>query len=130
MFPPTLFFLQGHAIEAGWFLLRYAQRQHDSTLLSQTVEKFIKQPFHSGWDSEHGGLFAFQDVDGLCPTQVWALVPKTYTCRGFPPIPCHHCLVQRSPVFPFLPPSSPARVENEALVAAHRGHDSFPDGVC
>lgn len=60
----------GHAIEAGWFLLRCAQRQHDPALVSQAVEKFMKQPFHSGWDSEHGGLFAFQDVDGLCPTQL------------------------------------------------------------
>ncbi|KAJ7317429.1 hypothetical protein JRQ81_003591 [Phrynocephalus forsythii] len=60
----------GHALEAGWFLLCYAQRQHDPALLSQIVERFVKQPFYSGWDSEHGGLFAFQDVDGLCPTQL------------------------------------------------------------
>nr|XP_060619181.1 N-acylglucosamine 2-epimerase isoform X1 [Anolis sagrei ordinatus] len=60
----------GHALEAGWFLLRHAQRQQDSALQSQAVEKFIKQPFHSGWDPEHGGLFSFQDVDGLCPTQL------------------------------------------------------------
>ncbi|KAL8164395.1 UNVERIFIED_CONTAM: hypothetical protein K2H54_050374 [Gekko kuhli] len=60
----------GHAIEAGWFLLRHAQRQRDAGLVSQAVEKFMKRPFHSGWDPEHGGLFAFQDVDGLCPTQL------------------------------------------------------------
>ncbi|XP_044299388.1 N-acylglucosamine 2-epimerase isoform X2 [Varanus komodoensis] len=60
----------GHALEAGWFLLRHAQRQRNSALLSQVVEKFIKQPFRSGWDPEQEGLFAFQDVDGLCPTQL------------------------------------------------------------
>nr|XP_028567880.1 N-acylglucosamine 2-epimerase [Podarcis muralis] len=60
----------GHAIEAGWFLLRYAQRQQDSDLVAQAVEKFMKEPFRLGWDPEHGGLFAFQDVDGLCPTQL------------------------------------------------------------
>uniref|UniRef100_A0A6J0TK87 N-acylglucosamine 2-epimerase n=1 Tax=Pogona vitticeps TaxID=103695 RepID=A0A6J0TK87_9SAUR len=60
----------GHALEAGWFLLRYAQCQHDPALLSQTVETFVKQPFYSGWDPEHGGLFAFQDVDRFCPTQL------------------------------------------------------------
>ncbi|XP_033029891.1 N-acylglucosamine 2-epimerase [Lacerta agilis] len=60
----------GHAIEAGWFLLRYAQRQQDSGLVAQAVEKFMKEPFRLGWDPEHGGLFAFQDVDGLCPTQL------------------------------------------------------------
>ncbi|XP_063150310.1 N-acylglucosamine 2-epimerase [Candoia aspera] len=60
----------GHAIEAGWFLFRCAMRQHNSDLQSQAVDKFMKQPFYSGWDPEHGGLFAFQDVDGLCPTQL------------------------------------------------------------
>ncbi|XP_058028385.1 N-acylglucosamine 2-epimerase [Ahaetulla prasina] len=60
----------GHAIEAGWFLLRCAMRQLNSGLQSQAVDKFMKQPFRSGWDPEHGGLFAFQDVDGFCPTQL------------------------------------------------------------
>ncbi|KAK9407628.1 N-acylglucosamine 2-epimerase [Crotalus adamanteus] len=60
----------GHAIEAGWFLLRCAMRQLNPGLQSQAVEKFMKQPFRSGWDPEHGGLFAFQDVDGFCPTQL------------------------------------------------------------
>ncbi|XP_048338179.1 N-acylglucosamine 2-epimerase, partial [Sphaerodactylus townsendi] len=63
-----------HAIEAGWFLLRHARHQRDPALVSQVVEKFMKQPFRSGWDPEHGGLFAFQDVDGLCPTQLeWGM---------------------------------------------------------
>ncbi|XP_077185812.1 N-acylglucosamine 2-epimerase isoform X2 [Paroedura picta] len=60
----------GHAIEAGWFLLRHVQRQRDAALVSRAVEKFMKQPFRSGWDPEYGGLFSFQDVDGLCPTQL------------------------------------------------------------
>ncbi|ETE67394.1 N-acylglucosamine 2-epimerase [Ophiophagus hannah] len=60
----------GHAIEAGWFLLRCAMRQLNSGLQSQAVDKFMKQPFRSGWDPEHGGLFAFQDVDDFCPTQL------------------------------------------------------------
>ncbi|XP_038238315.1 N-acylglucosamine 2-epimerase isoform X1 [Dermochelys coriacea] len=60
----------GHAIEAGWFLLRYAQRQGDTALAAQAIEGFMVRPFQAGWDPEHGGLFAFQDVDGLCPTQL------------------------------------------------------------
>uniref|UniRef100_A0A8C8RUM9 N-acylglucosamine 2-epimerase n=1 Tax=Pelusios castaneus TaxID=367368 RepID=A0A8C8RUM9_9SAUR len=64
----------GHALEAGWFLLRYAQRQGDSALAAQVIQGFMVQPFRAGWDPEHGGLFAFQDVDGLCPTQLeWSM---------------------------------------------------------
>ncbi|KAM9324214.1 N-acylglucosamine 2-epimerase [Gastrophryne carolinensis] len=64
----------GHAIEAGWFLLRQAIRRSDRTLGQIAVEKFMLLPFHSGWDQEHGGLFSFQDVDGHCPTQLeWSM---------------------------------------------------------
>ncbi|XP_049980962.1 N-acylglucosamine 2-epimerase isoform X3 [Alexandromys fortis] len=59
----------GHAIEAGWFLLQYAHRKGDAKLQMHIIDKFLLLPFHSGWDPEHGGLFYFQDVDGLCPTQ-------------------------------------------------------------
>ncbi|XP_018408810.1 PREDICTED: N-acylglucosamine 2-epimerase [Nanorana parkeri] len=60
----------GHALEAGWFLLRQAIRHSDHTLRQTAVEKFVLLPFQSGWDQEHGGLFSFQDVDGHCPTQL------------------------------------------------------------
>ncbi|XP_021107967.1 N-alpha-acetyltransferase 10 isoform X2 [Heterocephalus glaber] len=60
----------GHALEAGWFLLGYASRKGDPALRAHVIEKFLLLPFHSGWDPEHGGLFYFQDVDGLCPTQL------------------------------------------------------------
>ncbi|XP_032650904.2 N-acylglucosamine 2-epimerase isoform X2 [Chelonoidis abingdonii] len=64
----------GHALEAGWFLLRYAQQQGDLALAAQAIEGFMVRPFQAGWDPEHGGLFAFQDVDGLCPTQLeWSM---------------------------------------------------------
>ncbi|KAM9112941.1 LOW QUALITY PROTEIN: N-acylglucosamine 2-epimerase-like [Pangshura tecta] len=59
----------GHALEAGWFLLQYAQRR-DLALAAQAIEGFMVRPFQAGWDPEYGGLFAFQDVDGLCPTQL------------------------------------------------------------
>lgn len=60
----------GHALEAGWFLLRYAIQRGDAKLRAHVIDKFLLLPFHSGWDPEHGGLFYFQDADGLCPTQV------------------------------------------------------------
>lgn len=60
----------GHALEAGWFLLRHAIRKGDPELRSHVINKFLLLPFRSGWDPDHGGLFYFQDADGLCPTQV------------------------------------------------------------
>lgn len=60
----------GHALEAGWFLLRHAIRKGDPELRAHVVDKFLLLPFRSGWDPDHGGLFYFQDADGLCPTQV------------------------------------------------------------
>ncbi|XP_060038882.1 N-acylglucosamine 2-epimerase isoform X2 [Erinaceus europaeus] len=64
----------GHALEAGWFLLRYALRKGDPALRAHVIDKFLLLPFRSGWDPEHGGLFYFQDADGLCPTQLeWSM---------------------------------------------------------
>ncbi|XP_076132713.1 N-acylglucosamine 2-epimerase [Alosa pseudoharengus] len=60
----------GHALEAGWFLLQYAQERSDNQLQRTAVDKFMEVPFLSGWDKEHGGLFYFLDVDGHCPTQL------------------------------------------------------------
>ncbi|XP_026909110.1 N-acylglucosamine 2-epimerase [Acinonyx jubatus] len=64
----------GHALEAGWFLLRHAIRKGDPELRAHVIDKFLLLPFRSGWDPDHGGLFYFQDADGLCPTQLeWAM---------------------------------------------------------
>lgn len=64
----------GHALEAGWFLLQYAAQWELQDLQDTAITQFIKQPFHSGWDQEHGGLFYFLDVDGHCPTQLeWSM---------------------------------------------------------
>ena len=60
----------GHALEAGWFLLRHTIRRGDPKLRAHVIDKFLLLPFRSGWDPDHGGLFYFQDADGLCPTQV------------------------------------------------------------
>ncbi|XP_013382258.1 N-acylglucosamine 2-epimerase isoform X1 [Lingula anatina] len=60
----------GHAIECGWFLLQYAIKKEDRKLQETAIEKFIINPFNTGWDVEHEGLFYFLDVDGLSPTQL------------------------------------------------------------
>uniref|UniRef100_A0A8D2BE91 N-acylglucosamine 2-epimerase n=1 Tax=Sus scrofa TaxID=9823 RepID=A0A8D2BE91_PIG len=64
----------GHALEAGWFLLRHSSRSGDAKLRAHVIDTFLLLPFRSGWDADHGGLFYFQDADGLCPTQLeWAM---------------------------------------------------------
>ncbi|KPP62349.1 N-acylglucosamine 2-epimerase-like [Scleropages formosus] len=64
----------GHALEAGWFLLQYAVQHGDKELQRIAVDKFMEIPFRTGWDQDHGGIFYFLDVDGLCPTQLeWSM---------------------------------------------------------
>ncbi|XP_010873907.1 N-acylglucosamine 2-epimerase [Esox lucius] len=64
----------GHALEAGWFLLQYGVKNGDQELQRTAVDKFMEVPFLTGWDTEHGGLFYFLDVDGYCPTQLeWSM---------------------------------------------------------
>jgi N-acylglucosamine 2-epimerase len=56
----------GHAIEAGWFLLRYAKRTCNEAL-KQTATEMIDWSFDIGWDKEFGGLFYFLDSEGKSP---------------------------------------------------------------
>ncbi|XP_072178053.1 N-acylglucosamine 2-epimerase-like [Diadema setosum] len=60
----------GHAIETGWFLLQYAKRHDRRDLYDTIIQGFIIDPFQTGWDKEHGGIFYFLDADGLSPTQL------------------------------------------------------------
>lgn len=62
--------MSGHALEAGWFLLQYSAEWGDKELQKTAINKFVELPYERGWDTEHGGLFYFLDVDGHCPTQV------------------------------------------------------------
>ncbi len=59
----------GHAIEAGWFLLRWAARLNDAAL-TQLAAEIIRQSFDLGWDAEHGGLLYFLDAEGGSPIQL------------------------------------------------------------
>ena len=60
----------GHALEAGWFLLEYAEETKDNKLRDVALEKFIKLPFETGWDKVNGGLLYFLDADGFSPIQL------------------------------------------------------------
>lgn len=59
----------GHAIEAGWFLLDWAERLHEPAL-RKTASVIIRQSYEAGWDYEYGGLFYFLDAAGFSPTQL------------------------------------------------------------
>lgn len=59
----------GHAIEAGWFLLRWANILGDETL-QQTATLMIRWSRERGWDQTHGGLFYFLDYKGYSPVQL------------------------------------------------------------
>jgi N-acylglucosamine 2-epimerase len=59
----------GHAIEAGWFLLHWAEKLGDRSLRMFAFE-VVRNAFEQGWDSEHGGLFSFLDARGFAPLQL------------------------------------------------------------
>ena len=53
----------GHAIEAGWFLLRYAKQNGHDELAQKAIDQFMNGPFARGWDDGYGGLYYFLDAD-------------------------------------------------------------------
>ncbi|KAM6108052.1 N-acylglucosamine 2-epimerase-like [Pterocles gutturalis] len=64
----------GHALEAGWLVLALARRRGDVGLGARAVAGLVDGPLRGGWDPQDGGIFAFLDADGLCPTQLeWSM---------------------------------------------------------
>lgn len=59
----------GHAIEAGWFLQHWAERQHNAALSALAVD-VVRWSHAEGWDEEHGGLLSFLDSRGHSPVQL------------------------------------------------------------
>jgi N-acylglucosamine 2-epimerase len=53
----------GHALEAMWFILQYAERNYHAELIPKVI-KIIKAMLQFGWDPQFGGLFYFMDVLG------------------------------------------------------------------
>ncbi|MEM9382072.1 MAG: AGE family epimerase/isomerase [Planctomycetota bacterium] len=63
----------GHAIEAAWFLLQYAERRRDGRLVDEAV-RMLTVSLEAGWDEQHGGILYFLDADGFSPTQLeWSM---------------------------------------------------------
>jgi N-acylglucosamine 2-epimerase len=52
----------GHAIEAGWFLLHWADLLNDDAL-SELASAIVRSSFDLGWDQEAGGLYYFLDAE-------------------------------------------------------------------
>lgn len=59
----------GHAIEAGWFMMEYAEKNNRHELIDQSL-KMIDWSLDFGWDKEFGGIYYFLDAKGFSPTQL------------------------------------------------------------
>jgi N-acylglucosamine 2-epimerase len=59
----------GHAIEAGWFMQRWASRLEDDVLKDLAV-RMTRWSFERGWDDNHGGILYFLDDGGHSPVQL------------------------------------------------------------
>jgi N-acylglucosamine 2-epimerase len=59
----------GHGLEGMWFLMDAARRRGDLALTELAVETMLSI-LQFGWDTEHGGIFAFLDAEGRPPVQL------------------------------------------------------------
>ncbi|HUX20453.1 MAG TPA: AGE family epimerase/isomerase [Spirochaetia bacterium] len=59
----------GHGVEVMWFVMSFASKLGDESTLRLAVETALRQLEH-GWDTEHGGLYAFMDSRGFPPEQL------------------------------------------------------------
>lgn len=61
----------GHSSENAWFLMCQALYDHDDALMKTALQIF-DFAFERGWDSEHGGVLYFVDVDNRpCEQLEW-----------------------------------------------------------
>ncbi len=59
----------GHGIEAMWFIMDIANRQHDTQTINRAVD-VVMNILNFAWDHEHGGLYYFMDAKGHPPQQL------------------------------------------------------------
>ena len=60
----------GHAIEGAWFIMREGQLRGDSDLVELGC-RMLDWSWFRGWDSIHGGIKYFVDVDGKPVQEYW-----------------------------------------------------------
>ncbi len=61
----------GHAIEAGWFILREALHRGREARLIELGTTIIDRAWRWGWDEQHGGIIYFRDVLHKPFTEYW-----------------------------------------------------------
>lgn len=54
----------GHAIEAAWFVLEESRVRGGDDRLTELGIRMLDWMWARGWDTEHGGLFSFVDLEG------------------------------------------------------------------
>jgi N-acylglucosamine 2-epimerase len=54
----------GHACEVIWFLAKSAEERRDESLI-ELLKNALVWTLERGWDTSHGGIFYYQDVQGL-----------------------------------------------------------------
>jgi N-acylglucosamine 2-epimerase len=59
----------GHGIEAMWFIMDLAERQHISGL-AEKATAITLSTLERAWDNQYGGIFYFMDVHGYPPQQL------------------------------------------------------------
>ncbi|MEM6450824.1 MAG: AGE family epimerase/isomerase [Cyanobacteria bacterium P01_D01_bin.105] len=59
----------GHGIEAMWFMMAIAERQHNLDLINQATD-VILSILNYAWDMQYGGLYYFMDAEGHPPHQL------------------------------------------------------------
>lgn len=60
----------GHAIEGAWFVMREGKLRGDQNLV-QLGCRMLDYMWQRGWDSQHGGILYFVDVNGLPVQEYW-----------------------------------------------------------
>ncbi|MEM8674166.1 MAG: AGE family epimerase/isomerase [Cyanobacteria bacterium P01_G01_bin.67] len=59
----------GHGIEAMWFVMDIASRQHNLDLINQAVDTILAI-LNFAWDKEYQGIYYFMDAQGHPPQQL------------------------------------------------------------
>ncbi len=62
----------GHAIECAWFILHEAQLRQCEPRLLRLGLGILDCMWRRGWDTEHGGMLYFVDVDGKPVQEYWS----------------------------------------------------------
>ena len=60
----------GHAIEGAWFIMQEGKLREDHALIRMGLD-MLDWMCARGWDSQHGGMLYFVDVNGLPVQEYW-----------------------------------------------------------